>query len=105
MRQPIPSACSLSSGQREDRELEFRDLAASALLASERTPAGIRLRFDPAPAVRARVMELVRKEKECCPFFDFRLEASLAEFSLQVSAPPEAEPMLDELLRQFSPER
>jgi hypothetical protein len=103
MRQPIPIACSLSPGQRLDREAEFRDLAITGLLARERTESGIRLRFEPSEETRARVLELVSKEKDCCPFFDFALEADAGELLLDVSAPAEAQPVLDAFFESFSP--
>src|SRR5437867_10923210 len=103
MRQPIPNACSLSPGQRLDRESEFHDLAMTGLLTRERTDTGIRLRFKPSEGTRARVLELVSKEKECCPFFDFALEADAGEVLLEVSAHPEAWPVLGALFESFSP--
>jgi hypothetical protein len=102
MRQPTPIACSLSPGDRIGREAEFRHLATSDLLARERTDSGIRLRFGPSEETRALVLELVSKEKECCPFFDFSLGSEADELLLDVSAPDDARPVLDAFFDSFS---
>jgi MerR family transcriptional regulator, copper efflux regulator len=97
VREPIPIACSLSEDERTDRALEFQGLAKIGLLSRERIEGGVRLRFRASDALHARLAEAIHNEKECCPFFDFDLERREDVLLLRVSAPTEAEPLLDAL--------
>jgi len=97
VREPIPIACSLPEDERTDRALEFQDLARDGMLSRERTPDGLRLLFRASDDLHGRLADTIRKEKECCPFFDFDLEKREGELVLRVSAPAEAEPILEAL--------
>jgi hypothetical protein len=97
MRESIPLACSLTAGDQADRRLEFGHILGRGLLAREDTPSGIRLRFRASPGLEQSLLDLTSREKECCPFFDFRIEANRDELLLEVSAPPEARPIVDRL--------
>jgi hypothetical protein len=95
----VPIACSLGAGELRERQTEMRALAARALVGSERTAAGAVLRFRASsPEVDAAVRDLARREKECCPFFEFAIEATAETVRLEVSAPAEAGPVLDALI-------
>jgi len=50
--------------------------------------------------LREAVRDLVRREKECCPFFDFELVERGDELTVLARAPDEARGMLEGL---FSP--
>ena len=95
MAEPIPIACSLDRDERVDRGREFRDLAARALVDRERRDNWLRLRFriEAEDAVR----ELVRQEKQCCPFFEFDVSTREDVVQVDVSAPPDGAPFLDAL--------
>jgi hypothetical protein len=97
MRESIPLACSLTAGDQADRRLEFGSILGRGLLSREDTPRGIRLRFRMSPGLRQDLDDLTRREKECCPFFDFRIEANKDELELEVSGPPEARPLVEGL--------
>jgi MerR family copper efflux transcriptional regulator len=97
MRESIPLACSLTAGDQADRRLEFGAILRRGLLAREDTPRGIRLRFRTSPGLQQDLVDLTNREKECCSFFDFRIESFQGEIVLEVGAPPEARPIVEEL--------
>jgi hypothetical protein len=72
-RPEIPVACSLT-----DAEMSERGEALSALFsAAQETielPRGYALRFASDPALTSALVEAILKERECCPFFEFKLE-------------------------------
>ena len=76
-----PIACTLSPEQLvADRDTLLLGLADHAI---QRTtlPSGMRLRF-PATAARMRQIDaVVRRERECCPFLDFRVGLALGLFT------------------------
>jgi hypothetical protein len=96
MRQPILIACSLSPGERSDRRLEFAAVA-ERIVGREPTERGVRVRFRDVPGFQEELADLIRREKECCPFYDFRISAVDGEVLLEVDAPPEAQPIIDQL--------
>jgi MerR family copper efflux transcriptional regulator len=96
MAESIPIACSLPLGAREDRRLTFAALAEGAE-ARERTGRGLRLRFREPQGFQADVADLIRQEKECCPFLDFRIQATGGELLLDIAAPAEAWPIIEDL--------
>ncbi len=98
-----PIACSLSRREQVERAAEARELIDSALVARERSAGGLRLRFRGPPAVHSAVRALARREKECCPFFDFELVESGEDLEMTVTAPAEAQPLLDSLFSGPSP--
>ncbi len=94
------AACSLTGREQVERAAEARDLIDGALVAREVTEHGLRLRFRGAPETRAAVRDLVRREKECCPFFDFEIAESCSELTMTVSAPSDARPLLESLFSE-----
>ncbi len=93
----LPIACSLSSSERDRRERDIADLMGRALIHRSRSADGLLLRFTKSPDTAAAVREMVRRENECCPFLAFSLDERPAELWLTVSAPREAEGLLDGL--------
>ncbi len=55
----------------------------------------VRVAFDQL----GEVVDLARREKACCPFFDFSLEIGADALTLRVVAPADATAVLDELAR------
>lgn len=88
--QDPPIACSLSGGALADRQAEWDALARDVLLGCERAREGVWLSYREEPGTRARLEDLVRREMECCPFFDFSVESREAMLVLRVSAPEAA---------------
>jgi len=96
----LPIACSLSveqlAAQRESLLLGLADHAVQRMA----LPGGMRLRF-PATAARMRQIDaVVRRERECCPFLEFRLGLALggSSLTLDVTGPEGTAGMLAELL-------
>jgi hypothetical protein len=95
-------ACSLSPGDYAQRLRDFRPLFASSLRASRREPTRLHLTLDPSTAREEEVRDLLRREQECCPFFNFSVEATAAELRIQAEVPEGAEECLDDLERLAS---
>lgn len=95
----LPIACSLSAEQLDaQRESLLLGLADHAV---QRTPLprGMRLRF-PATAERMRQIDaVVRRERECCPFLEFRVGLALgSSLTLDVTGPEGTAGLLADLL-------
>jgi len=78
----LPIACSLSAADlREQRDTLLLGLADHAV---QRTPlpSGVRLRFAPTAERMRQIDAVVRRERECCPFLEFRVGLALGDRSL-----------------------
>ena len=94
----VPVACSLSSGEGRDRVEEWRHLFVTSIEAAETIGTDrLRLRLAPSAGVLEQVVELARREKTCCPFFDFSIAIQTAGCWLVVEVPTGAEPVLRDL--------
>lgn len=99
MPKSLPIACTLSAAQlAADRDTLLPGLADHAV---ERTPlpSGLRLRFR-ATAERLRQIDaVVRRERACCAFLEFRVGLPLGgSLTLDVSGPEGTASLLEELL-------
>lgn len=92
-----PIACSLDADDRVLRGKEWHEFLDRSVAASERRGSGVRLRLKDEAAVLAAI-DLSRREKACCSFFEFRLELLPEAVWLEVTAPDEAASALDALL-------
>ena len=82
MSKTLPIACSLSAEQLDaERETLLLGLADHAV---QRTPlpGGLRLRFSPTAERMRQIDVVVRRERECCPFLEFRVGLALGSSSL-----------------------
>jgi hypothetical protein len=71
----VPTACTLPTSEQPLRRAEFDALFATALRSVHRgSRTELALTLAPAPGRADAVRDLVRRETECCSFFDFRLE-------------------------------
>ena len=97
-----PIACTLSAQQlTAERETLLLGLSDHAV---QRTPLpqGMRLRFS-ATAERMRQIDaVVRRERECCPFLEFRIGLALggSSLTLDVTGPDGTVTLLAQLLDQ-----
>jgi hypothetical protein len=91
----LPPACSLTPGQAADRAAELRALARRALESRELGDDGLRLVFRAEPGTASAVRDLARRERECCPFLDLRVEEADGRVTLAIGAAPEDRAALD----------
>ena len=94
----LPIACSLDAEQLAERKERWHALGEHALISAERTDEGVRQRYRGGAAIEAELRALVALEAKCCPFLDLRLERVDAETWLEISGPPEAAQVIDELV-------
>jgi hypothetical protein len=102
-----PIACSLGAAELPARLAEMRAVGRLALRAVEAGDSRAVLRFGAAPGVRARLDAIVAAEARCCSFLTMTLAAEAGDddaLVLTIEAPPEAAPILRELLAAFSPQ-
>jgi hypothetical protein len=92
----LPIACTLSGASLAERAVWLRRLGDAALIEGARHGDGLELRFRPDAADDVR--ELVRAERGCCPFLGFELDESSHAIRVSITGPPEAGPVLDDML-------
>ena len=95
----LPIACSLSAEQLDSQRESFLLGLADHAVQSTPLPSGLRLRF-PATAERMRQIDaVVRRERECCPFLEFRVGLALGNsLTLDVTGPDGTAGLLAQLL-------
>lgn len=83
----------------EERLAEYGRLFAHALVARDRVDRAVVFTLAAKPGVRDWLLDLLRREAACCPFFSFKVEDSGEEivWTTSTDAGPAAEAMLDEL--------
>jgi len=79
--QPPPIVCDMTGATDTPAERieEYRRLLSQSLIGRSQTPTGIRFRFRADPGLADWVRDLARREKACCGFFDFTVQASGGE--------------------------
>jgi hypothetical protein len=93
---PVPIACSLSSVASRAQLDEWRALLATEAVETRRaTPTELIIRLRDDQARLGDIVTLVRREKTCCPFFDFSLRIEPDAVSLLISVPDDGVPVLD----------
>ena len=97
-----PIACTLSSEQSTaQRDTLLPGLAEHAV---QRTPLphGLRLRFSSTAERMRQIDAVVRQERACCPFLEFRVGLSLggSSLTLDVTGPDGTASLLAQLLDQ-----
>lgn len=92
-----PNTCSLDSAGQEKRFGEFAELAAAALVESERTPDGARLLLRGDDSVQASLSRLIEAEQQCCSFLEFAVDLHDSDIRVEVSGQPSARPLIDRL--------
>src|SRR3954447_17441245 len=96
-------ACDMSGAPDtpEERLSAYRSLFEHALVGRERGAYVVVFRFRADPATRAAVELLVRREAECCPFVDYRVEASGDELRWTTTNPVRGDVRIDAILGEF----
>lgn len=95
--------CSTSGDELLGIAQAFRAAVRGGLVGRTRTASGVRFRVREAPEVVGALQEFVRREKACCPFFDFDISSMGSEVRLDIEGPPEARPLLDLLFQLAEP--
>jgi hypothetical protein len=96
----IPIGCTLSPDELRDRRGELLPGLAERAVDRQLVDDGIRLRFAPSPDLVSAIARVVDSERQCCAFlrFDISVEPAGGPVTLTVSGPPEAQPLLAELI-------
>ncbi|MGD9573103.1 MAG: MerR family transcriptional regulator [Thermoleophilia bacterium] len=98
------AACSLGAGDAAQRAEDFRSLLGPRLRRLARDGDRATLDLEMGRAAEARLEELLRLERECCPFWRFRLaRRSPRRVRLEVAAPPPHGDALDAFLTLARP--
>jgi MerR family transcriptional regulator, copper efflux regulator len=93
-----PIACALSAADAVTRRDEWSRFFAGDVTETVRTAHAARLRLQDRDGAILSAIELARREKECCAFFDFRLVVLPEAIWLEIDAPDQGAAMLDKLL-------
>jgi MerR family copper efflux transcriptional regulator len=91
-----PIACALGPADTTARIEQWRGLVGAAT-GREHIAGGVRLHYR-AGTDLGPIAALVEAELQCCSFFTFFITVSSGGVTVDVSAPPEARPMVDELV-------
>ncbi|HEV3000022.1 MAG TPA: hypothetical protein VGW75_04710 [Solirubrobacteraceae bacterium] len=92
-----PIACSLNASEFAARREETAAIARAALRGREPIDGGERLRFAGGEDLAGQIREIVDAEAECCPFLTLDLRRDGEALELDVTGPPEAQPIIAEL--------
>ena len=93
-----PVACTLNSEDASSRLAEWRTFLRRAVDRTDRPDdERLCLRLSPAAGDLLAAVELSRREKACCGFFDFAIEVRTDANWLVVTVPPTAVESLDGL--------
>ena len=98
----VPIACSLTPDDAGDRVEEWRPFLSERIVEIERTDDSARLRLEESDDALLIASDLARREKACCPFFDFRLLLTPEAVWLEIDAPRESAEVVSELIRMAS---
>jgi MerR family copper efflux transcriptional regulator len=97
-REPQPIACSLGTAGAADQAAAWRALLGRAAVTTERrAPTRVDWTLGDDDGDLLELVRLARAEKACCPFLELRFVVEADGLHLQITAPPEAGPLLDEL--------
>jgi DNA-binding transcriptional MerR regulator len=91
-----PIACTLPTGEMDERSAQWQQLLDVAT-SSEKDADGVRIHF-PRDVELGPIVALLDAEQRCCRFFTFALTIGDGDVILDVAAPPEAAPILADLL-------
>ena len=94
----VPIACSLTADDAGARVEEWRHFLNHRVVEIARGEGSARLRLEDGEDTLLVAADLARREKACCPFFEFRLVLLPEAAWLEVEAPDDAAAMLDGLV-------
>jgi hypothetical protein len=94
----IPIACTLSAADKTTRGEEWRQFLLTNVAEIVRFDTSARMRLIGGDNVILTAVDLARREKDCCAFFDFRLVPLPDDVWLEVEVPADAVAILDDLV-------
>lgn len=94
-----PIACTLRSGDLQERVKWIADLNRDALRSQRRER--LRLELTYARSALDRVQDMVAREKDCCAFLTLHLRTDADSVRLVIEAPEHAGDMLDAVFEPF----
>lgn len=101
MKENIPIACSLSDKELAERRSYLLDKTAKFLVKTQERENGFVYLFPVNDSVLKDLFEIIRLERKCCPFLDFKLllEAESGFLSLELSGQNGAKEAIRNLFR------
>ena len=97
-----PIACSLGTGELEQRLAAIAEVGAGSLISRDVEDGRHLLRFRAGAATRTQLEGIVAAEARCCPFLDLSLADEGEELVLSIAAPEEAQALADDLAGAFA---
>ena len=94
----VPIVCTLTAEDKLGRGAEWRRFLDSSVSEMLRSNTVARLRLIDSGDVILSAANLARREKECCAFFNFRLDLRSDGVWLEIEAPADAAVLLDDLI-------
>jgi MerR family copper efflux transcriptional regulator len=101
MTEQTPIACSLTADDYRGRLETIRRVGREAFLGMTEIADGIGLRFRNSSQTSSDLLTIVDAEASCCPFLSIRVDEAGNELMVTVTAPPEAAPVVADLVRSF----
>ena len=91
----IPVACTLGAEESARRVGEWRRFFRDSITAADTVgPEVLRLRLEPSADTLLAAVDLARREKSCCRFFEFSIDVQEDGCWLVVGVPPDAAAVL-----------
>lgn len=92
----VPIACTLEPTDMSARNEEWKRLVGIAV-GREVIDGGVRLEYPPGTDL-GPIATLVAAEQQCCSFFTFAITVTSGGVTLDFTAPPEGQPIVDQLI-------
>jgi hypothetical protein len=95
----LPVVCTLTESELRERRKTTLDSIREAAIDVTPIPEGYAYRFPLGAEMLSRLSHLVDLERQCCRFLTFKIvvEAGEQPIRLEVTGPPEAKPMIEDL--------
>lgn len=93
-------ACTLPVADRPIRLAEFEALVVPAVRRVDRHGRTVRMHLSGTDGLFDKVHDLAEREMSCCSFFAFAIEGTDQDLTVDISAPPARQEILDDLLRR-----
>jgi hypothetical protein len=95
----IPIACTLTSESAAARIEEWRHFFAHSTGAAEKAgDLQLRVHLDGSPRTLEAAVDLARREKACCDFFEFAIEVEADASWLSIRVPPDGAATLEDFV-------